>query len=975
LKENKELFPDEIPKLPPRRGDLDFKIELEPGARPPAKPPYRLSYTELEEMKKQLKDYVDRGFIRPSTSPFGAPAFFVKKKDGTFGMVIDYRPLNKVTVKDTFPLPRAEELMETLFGKRWFTKLDLRQFFHQLRIAMGDSYKTAFVTRWGTFEWLVMPFGVSNAPPASMRLITLTMRPTLGWCIIVFINDILVYSRTLVQHVKDVKWVLDLLRANNLYVKIKKCEFFTNSTHFLGFVIDAKGIMPERLKLELIRDWPDPKDLHELQIFLGAANWVRKFVRGFASIAQPLTKALKKGMKFTWTEEMKTTFCSLKEAIINITSLYIPDPERPFEIFGDVSEQRNALGGALMQQDPCVGWLRPVAFASRTLTKEERNYPIREKELLAAIFLLKHWCPYVSETITVWTDHESLKTLDLTASYAEARGRVRRWMSFLQELGLKLKYLPGAKNILTDTLSRHPPSEKAHAAMGCEICLQTNSSLLPDEEFLQKVRDGYREDKFFRDALFFLSPRAQGQKREEPPPFLRFRLSHMEMRDGLLYYKNRLAIPTKKLQRNLIFECHDVPGAGHLAIEKTYLRLIEDFYWPNMFSSVAAYVPRCDACLRNKQANQKPFGLLQPLPVPARPYDSVSMDFVCALPRVHFQGEWVDSVLTVVDRLSKRPHWIPCATTITAEGAAHLFYDHIVCSHGLPLEIVSDRDPRWMAEFWRGLHKLAGTRLMMSSSGHPQTDGQSEIYNRTLETMLRCFCGDHQSEWPKLLPSLEFACISSTHSGLKATPHAVLYGFEARTFPSLLVAGRTATAAEDFHLRRQALLEEVKERLERANEEAKRKADQKRREATFVPGDWVLVHRKFFESERLPSERKAKLSHIWYGPFEIDKKVGEVSNELMFPAGVRKYPVVHVSYMKAYPVSPEDPPPRVLLPRFEEAEWEVDRVVDMRGKGRTLDYHVVWKGYSETEATWEPPENLKNAKDAIKAFKELRRLR
>uniref|UniRef100_A0A0G4FG11 Reverse transcriptase domain-containing protein n=1 Tax=Chromera velia CCMP2878 TaxID=1169474 RepID=A0A0G4FG11_9ALVE len=415
-------------------------------------------------------------------------------------------------VKDTFPLPRAEELMETLFGKRWFTKLDLHQFFHQLRITIGDSYKTAFVTRWGTFEWLVMPFGVSNAPPASMRLITLAMQPLLGRCVIVFIDDILVYSRTLAQHVKDVKWVLDFLRANNLYVKIKKCEFFTNSTHFLGFVIDAKGIMPERLKLELIRDWPDPKDLNELRIFLGAANWVRKFVRGFALIAQPLTKALKKGMKFMWMEEMKTAFCSLKEAIINIISLYIPDPKRPLEIFGDVSEQRNAFGGALMQQDPCVGWLRPVAFASRTLTKEEKNYPIREKELLAAIFLLKHWRLYVSETTTVWTDHESLKTLDLTASCAEARGRMRRWMSFLQELGVKLKYLPGAKNTLADALSRRPPSEKAHAAMGYEICLQTSSSLLPDEEFLQKVRDGYREDKFFQDALFFLSPHAEGQK-------------------------------------------------------------------------------------------------------------------------------------------------------------------------------------------------------------------------------------------------------------------------------------------------------------------------------------------------------------------------------------------------------------------------------------------------------------------------------
>uniref|UniRef100_A0A0G4GB61 Uncharacterized protein n=1 Tax=Chromera velia CCMP2878 TaxID=1169474 RepID=A0A0G4GB61_9ALVE len=207
-----------------------------------------------------------------------------------------------------------------------------------------------------------------------------------------------------------------------------------------------------------------------------------------------------------------------------------------------------------------------------------------------------------------------------------------------------------------------------------------------------------------------------------------------------------------------------------------------------------------------------------------------------------------------------------------------------------------------MAEFWRGLHKLAGTCLMMSSSGHPQTDGQSEIYNRTLETMLRCFCGDHQSEWPKLLPSLEFACILSTHSGLKATPHAVLYGFEARTFPSLLVAGRTATAAKDFHLCRQALLEEVKERLERANEEAKRKANQKRREATFVPGDWVLVHQKFFESERLPSKWKAKLSHIWYGPFEIDKKN---VNGAICTAAVRNKPNVISFLMRRVPRNSE----------------------------------------------------------------------
>uniref|UniRef100_A0A0K6SAI3 Reverse transcriptase domain-containing protein n=1 Tax=Chromera velia CCMP2878 TaxID=1169474 RepID=A0A0K6SAI3_9ALVE len=184
-------------------------------------------------------------------------------------MVIDYRPLNKVTVKDTFPLPRAEKLMETFFGKRWFTKLDLRQFFHQLRIVMGNSYKTAFVTRWGTFEWLVIPFGVSNAPPASMRLITLAMRPALGRCVIIFIDDILVYSRTLAQHVKDVKWVLDLLRVNNLYVKIKKCEFFTNSTHFLGFVIDAKGIMPKRLKLAGSRDCRIQRTYTSCKSFLG----------------------------------------------------------------------------------------------------------------------------------------------------------------------------------------------------------------------------------------------------------------------------------------------------------------------------------------------------------------------------------------------------------------------------------------------------------------------------------------------------------------------------------------------------------------------------------------------------------------------------------------------------------------------------------------------------------------------------------
>ena len=381
-----DVFPEELPGLPPDR-EIEFTIEVAPGVAPVSIPPYRMAPLELQELKKQLQELLDKGLIRPSVSPWGAPVLFVKKKDGTLRLCIDYRKLNQVTVKNKYPLPRIDDLFDQLQGAGIFSKIDLRSGYHQLKIAEQDIPKTAFRTRYGHYEFLVMPFGLTNAPAAFMALMNRVFQPYLDKFVIVFIDDILVYSRSVEEHEDHLRTILQTLREERLYAKFSKCEFWLDQVVFLGHVISSRGIEVDPRKIEAVLKWESPTNVSEIRSFLGLAGYYRRFVEGFSILAGPITKLLRKGVDFKWDEHCQRAFMELKRRLTSAPVLTLPSGEGEFVIYSDASYQ--GLGCVLMQHG------KVIAYASRQLRPNEVSYPIHDLELAAVVFALKIWRHYL----------------------------------------------------------------------------------------------------------------------------------------------------------------------------------------------------------------------------------------------------------------------------------------------------------------------------------------------------------------------------------------------------------------------------------------------------------------------------------------------------------------------------------------------------------------------------------------------------
>ena len=455
LKEFWDRF-QEMKGLPPYR-NLYHTIPLESEAKPPFKPLYRLSPAEMEEVEKQIADLLKKGLIEPSTSPFGAPILFVGKKDGTLRMVIDYRALNKITVKNKYALPLISQLMDQLQGAKVFSALDLQSGYHQLRITPEDVPKTAFRTPFGHFQFKVLSFGLCNAPATFQAAMHDIFRPLLTRVgpngraarrfVAVYLDDILIYSPTPEDHISDVREVLSILRQHDFYVKLKKCEFEKSEVKFLGHLVGAQGVRVDPDKVRAVVDWTTPKNLQELRSFLGLATYFRKFILGFAAMVAPLHKLTGVNVPFVWSPQCQTAFDAVKEALTTAPTLRMPDPSLPYELICDASGQ--GVGAVLLQEG------QPLAYESRAYKPAERNYPTTEQELLAVVHALTIWRCFLEggkHPVRVVTDHNPLVYLPTQASLSR---RQARWSLFLARFNIEWEYRPGRKNV-ADPLSRHP---------------------------------------------------------------------------------------------------------------------------------------------------------------------------------------------------------------------------------------------------------------------------------------------------------------------------------------------------------------------------------------------------------------------------------------------------------------------------------------------------------------------------------------
>jgi hypothetical protein len=438
-----DVFPDELPGMPPDR-DIEFTIELQPGTTPISKRPYRMPPAELVELKKQLQELVDKGFIRPSTSPWGCPALFVKKKDESLRLCIDYHPLNTVTIKNKYPLPRIDVLFDQLVRAKVFSRIDLRSSYHQIKIRASDIPKTAFLTRYGLYEFLVISFGLTNAPAYFMYLMNYVFMPELDKFVVVFIDDILVYSKNEEEHARHLHIVLQRLREHHLYAKLSKCDFWLKEIKLLGHTISQAGIVVDPDKVQELMNWKPPTTVRQIQSFLGLASYYRRFIPYFSRIAKPITQLLKKEAKFVWGHKCEDAFHTLRQHLTTSSVLAQPNSSKPFDVYYDASG--TGLGCVFMQDN------RVIAYASRALKPHEQNYPTHDLELAAVVHALKMWRHYLMGThCNIFTDHKSLKYI---FTQANLNMRQRRWLELIKDYDLEVHYHPGKANVVADALSR-----------------------------------------------------------------------------------------------------------------------------------------------------------------------------------------------------------------------------------------------------------------------------------------------------------------------------------------------------------------------------------------------------------------------------------------------------------------------------------------------------------------------------------------
>jgi hypothetical protein len=417
-----DVFPDELPGMPLDR-DIEFAIELQPGMAPISKRPYCMPPAELAELKKQLQELLDKGFIRPSTSPWGCSALFVKKKDESLRLCIDYRPLNAVTIKNKYPLPRINVLFDQLVGAKVFSKIDLRSGYHQIKIRASDIPKTAFSTRYGMYEYLVMSFGLTNAPAYFMYLMNSVCMPELDKFVVVFIDDILLYSKNEEEHAGHLHVVLQRPREHCLYAKLSKCDFWLKEIKFLGHTISQDGIVIDLDKVQEVMNWKSPTTVCQIRSFLRLAGYYRRFILDFSRIAKPMTELLKKGAKFDWGQKCEDSFHTLRQHLTTTPVLEQPDNIKPFDVYCDASG--TGLGCVLMKDN------RVIAYASRALRPHEQNYPTHDLELAAVVHALKMWRHYLMGThFNTYRDHKSLKYI---FTQADLNMRQMRWLEPIKD--------------------------------------------------------------------------------------------------------------------------------------------------------------------------------------------------------------------------------------------------------------------------------------------------------------------------------------------------------------------------------------------------------------------------------------------------------------------------------------------------------------------------------------------------------------
>lgn len=944
LNQNKDIFATSLDTL--GRTDLyQHKIETN-DAPPQSRGMYRQGPILKAETDKQVEELLKVGMIEPSDSEWYSPVVMIKKKSGDYRFAIDYRPLNKVTKPISFPLPRLEDVFDTLGESKAqvFSVLDLASGYWQIPLHPETKHKTAFITHQGIFEWNRLPFGLRNAPASFQKLMTKVMQGLHWKSVLVYVDDFLIFSKTFNEHLQHLSEVFDRLRNAKLTLKPSKCQFAVNRVLYLGHILSKHGVEVDKSKTDAITTFPIPKNVHNIRSFLGICNYYRRFIKDFAKIASPLTNLLRKDVNFLWSENCNHAFEKLKQALTSAPVLAFPDMNKEFILTSDASG--TAIGYILSQKDK-DGAEHPISFGGRSLKDGERKFHITELECLAMLEGIKAFHPYLANRhFTAITDHSALKWLQ---SIKMSTGRLARWAVLFQGYTFTVLHRPGKKNQNADTLSRreYPVTSaiKDHEILDqgevLSTCQQhTNDAEYPNKQEWVQTHFWYpNEEKSIEELNSIQIATSQDlkslqEKCQDCKPIIDF-LSHNILptdrktaqriqqtaktyfiNDEILYHSPystatsklqkspQIALP-KSLRTDAIRSYHDsLAGGGHLGFIKTYKSLLTKYYWPKMYKEIKEYTRECQVCQtvkRNFNAKKAP---LTPMPIESK-FHRWHMDI---LGPITPSEEGHKYILVVVESFSNWCEAFPLKSQEATEIAEVLFRE-IFSRYGAPRTLISDRGKNFMSKLVAALCAIFQVTRHHTSSYHPQMNSTVERVNPTLAQSLRAYIDDKQVNWPKSLPGILMAirrapCTESTlHS-----PFYLLFGcemnlpFDTAIMPKATLAKTTQQILNEYIERLHQSNKVAAQNKEKAQKRYKEIYDRKTRVPQFKIGDKVLLH-----VEKPPKGLCPKLYKKWIGPFRIlDAKPTCVYRLQNCQTGQIHSSLVHANRLKSFVEKTDD---------------------------------------------------------------------
>ena len=799
---------------------------------------------DRETIRKQVQEMIAYGAIRPSQSPWASPVVLVSKKDGDTRFCIDYRKLNAATIKDAHPLPRIVDMLESLRGARYFTTLDAAKGYWQIPMDVSSIEKTAFSCSEGLFEFLVMPFGLCNAPATYQRAMQGVLAGLIGHGCLVYIDDILIYSRTFGEHLEMLETVLHRCHNAGILLKADKCDFARDETEYLGHVISSQGIRQDSKKTAKLRDYPAPTDKRSVRAFLGLASYYRRFVKDFARIAAPLHELTKDNVAFEWTPQAAEAFTQLKDNLTANILLPFPDFTSPFIIDCDASDI--GMGAVLSQL--VQGMERPISLESRKFTDAERKWHIREKEALAILYGLTKFRRFVLGChFTVRTDHQSLEWL-----FNAKNGRLCRWALAMSEyLPFQIQHRKGSTHANVDALTRDFAESEAlpdHATL-CSVLLDLSSPgpiLFPSVELLRRAQEN---DMNCQKAIATK------------------RATFRENIAGIGRRHDWRPLLPSSLVEGVARSYHSHPLGAHLGARRLMSALSKHYIITNGLQEVQKVTNGCLKCQQRKPSLQKS-GKYAAKP-PSTPWKTVAVDFAGPLITSRNGSKYI---LVFMDQFTKWVELIPTRDQL-ASTVVQAFYTNIICRHGCPEYLLSDRGPQFSSALVDTMCAHFGIKKIFSSAYYPQGDGFAERFMRTMNNSLSALSREDPDRWDTYLPGLAFAYNSSAHAATKVSP------FELNTgrVPSLPGGRHLAQGCADEVTYLKRLRNVITNALCRSRqavqgywENVKRQYDKHRRDVQLKPGDLVLVRLSDYERKAFPC---LKLAPRWSEIQTVEKQL------------------------------------------------------------------------------------------------------